>query len=239
MQLELDEIRYMQTRTWLSSSISKDVVVEFVMQIFESIDTLCGIITEDTHLDIKKIGIGVDFDFIIRDHYTRQYGFVYLYEGFVNALAEYLKGKKVLSIMSGSCTLEKHLKDRGVDIICTDSGEWYNIPEYREWTRNTIPVEMLAAVEAIHKYGNDVDYVLCSWSPYNESGAYDAIMAMREVANPNLTMIYIGEDILGCCADNDFFKAVYETGISTPETDYLQDTFKQFYGIHDMIRFFK
>ena len=238
MQLELDEIRYMQTRTWLSSSISKDVVVEFVMQIFESIDTLCGIITEDTHLDIKKIGIGVDFDFIIRDHYTRQYGFVYLYEGFVNALAEYLKGKKVLSIMSGSCTLEKHLKDRGVDIICTDSGEWYNIPEYREWTRNTIPVEMLDAVEAIHKYGNDVDYVLCSWPPYNESGAYDAIMAMRET-NPNLTMIYIGTGILGCCADNDFFKAVYETEISTPETDYLQDTFKQFYGIHDTIRFFK
>ena len=237
MQLELEEIRYMQTRTWMTSSISKDIMVEFVMQILESIDAHHGIITEDTHLDIKKTGIGVDS--IIRDHYTREYGFVYLYEKFVNDLAEYLKGKKVLSIMSGSCTLEKHLKDRGVDIICTDSGEWYDIPEYREWTRNTIPVEMLDAVEAIHKYGNDVDYVLCSWPPYNESGAYDAIMAMREATNPNLTMIYIGEDVGGCCADNDFFKAVCETEISTPETDYLQDTFKRFYGIYDTIRFFK
>lgn len=172
MQLELDEIRYMQTSTWMSSSISKDVIVEFVMQIFESIDIHRGIITEDTHLDIKKTGIGVNS--IIRDHYTRQYGFVYLYEGFVNALAEYLKGKKVLSVMSGSCTLEKHLKDRGVDIICSDSGEWHNIPEYKTWAGNDLTVEILDAVEAIHKYGNDVDYVLMSWPPYNERGAYDA-----------------------------------------------------------------
>lgn len=129
MQLELEEIRYMQTRTWMTSSIPKDIMVEFVTQIFESIDTHHGIITEDTHLDINKTGIGVDS--IIRDHYTREYGFVYLYEKFVNDLAGYLKGKKVLSIMSGSCTLEKHLKDRGVGIICTDSGEWYDIPEYR------------------------------------------------------------------------------------------------------------
>ena len=236
MQLELEEIRYMQTSTWMAPSISKDIIVEFVMQIFESIDTHRGIVTEDTHLDIKKTGIGVNS--IIRDHYTRQYGFVYLYEGFVNALAEYLKGKKVLSIMSGSCTLEKHLKDRGVDIICTDSGEWYDIPEYREWTRNTIPVEMLDAVEAIHKYGNDVDYVLCSWPPYNESGAYDAIRAMKET-NPNLTMIYIGEGAGGNCADNDFFNTVTDMDIYNKDVEHLQSLFKRFYGIYDSIMFFK
>lgn len=236
MQLELEEIRYMQTRTWMTSSIPKDIMVEFVTQIFESIDAHRGIITEDTHLDIKKTGIGVDG--IIRDHYTREYGFVYLYEKFVNDLAEYLKGKKVLSIMSGSCTLEKHLKDRGVDIICTDSGEWYDIPEYREWTRNTIPVEMLDAVEAIHKYGNDVDYVLCSWPPYNESGAYDAIRAMKET-NPNLTMIYIGEGAGGNCADNDFFNTVTDMEIYNKDVEHLQSLFKRFYGIYDSIMFFK
>lgn len=174
---------------------------------------------------------------IIRDHYTAEYGFVYLYEKFIDALAEYLRGKKVLSVMSGSCTLERHLKLRGVDIISTDSGEWYGIPKYCAWSKDSLSVEMVDAVTAVHQYGNNVDYVLCSWPPYNERSAYDTIVAMRET-NPNLTMIYIGEDMGGCCADDDFFWTVSDD-IVDDEIEHLQGLFKQFWAIHDSIRFFK
>ena len=236
MKLTDDDIKYIQTLGNYTARIPKEQIIGLIDQIFKSIDENHGIITEETHSDILDAGIGANM--VIRDHYTSEYGFVYLHEKFVDALADYLRGKRVLSVMSGSCTLESHLKLRGVDIISTDSGEWYGIPEYCTWHRDSLSVEMIDAVTAIHQYGNDVDYVLCSWPPYNERGAYDTIVAMRET-NPNLTMIYIGEDMGGCCADNDFFNAAEDGEIVDDEIAHLQSLFKKFWSIHDSIRFFK
>lgn len=235
MKLTDDDIKWIQTLGHYSARISKEQIADFINRIFKSIDDNHGIITEDTYSDIRDAGTSANT--IIRDHYTEEYGFVYLYEKFVDALAEYLRGKKVLSVMSGPCILERHLKLRGVDIISTDSGEWYGIPEYCAWLSDSLSVEMIDAVTAVHQYGNNVDYVLCSWPPYNERAAYDTIIAMRET-NPNLTMIYIGEDMGGCCADDDFFRTVSDD-IVDEQIEHLQDLFKRFWAIHDEIRFFK
>ena len=235
MKLTDDDIKSIQTLGHYFARVPKEQIAALINRIFKSIDENHGIITEDTHSDIREVGISATT--IIRNHYTAEYGFVYLYEKFVDALADYLRGKKVLSVMSGPCTLECHLKLRGVDIISTDSGEWYCIPKYCAWLSDSLSVEMVDAVTAVHQYGNDVDYVLCSWPPYNEGSAYDTIVAMRET-NPNLTMIYIGEDMGGCCADNDFFLTVSDD-IVDEKIEHLQDLFKQFWAIHDEIRFFK
>ena len=42
----------------------------------------------------------------------------------------------------------------------------------------------------------------------------------------------------GCCADNDFFLTVSDD-IVDEKIEHLQDLFKQFWAIHDEIRFFK
>ena len=235
MKLTDDDIKSIQTLGHYFARVPKEQITALTNRIFKSIDENHGIVTEDTHSDILDVGTSANM--IIRDHYTAEYGFVYLYEKFIDALAEYLRGKKVLSVMSGSCTLERHLKLRGVDIISTDSGEWYGIPKYCAWSKDSLSVEMVDAVTAVHQYGNNVDYVLCSWPPYNERSAYDTILAMRET-NPNLTMIYIGEDMGGCCADDDFFWTVSDD-IVDDEIEHLQGLFKQFWAIHDSIRFFK
>ena len=174
----------------------------------------------------------------IRDLYIRVYGFVRLSEEFVNALAEYLKGKKVLSIMSGSCTLERHLFDRGIDIICTDNNEWVDKPngdlpsKYSAWNSDFAKehLEKLEACEAIRKYGRDVDYVLCAWPPYTSPAATNAIRTMNEVRF-GLPMIYIGEGDGGCCADDEFFALT--TQIEDEAFDKVIDSYKPFRFIYD------
>lgn len=172
----------------------------------------------------------------IRDVYVRFYGFVRLTEGFVDTLAEYLKGKKVLSIMSGSCTLEYHLLHRGINVICTDTNEWVDDPKressFAKWNSSFTKthLEKLEASEAIRKYGHDVDYVLCTWPPYNSPAAANAIRTMNEV-RVGLPMIYIGESYGGNCADDEFFELTVQ--IEDEAFDKVIDAYMPFRFMYD------
>lgn len=174
---------------------------------------------------------------LFRSVYTRLYGFVALTDRFVEELAKFLKGKSVVSVMSGSCTLEKHLIDRGVTVICSDTDEWtkQDDPYYRKWCtwkRKYPDMLELDASEAIRQYGEKADYVLMSWPPYATPAAKEALEAMRET-NPDLTMIYIGEDAGGNCANDEFFEAA--DFIEDKDFESVQNAFRSFAGIHDSI----
>lgn len=175
---------------------------------------------------------------LFRSVYTRLYGFVALTDRFVEELTKFLKEKTVLSVMSGSCTLEKHLIDRGVTVICSDTDEWakQDDPYYRKWCtwkRKCPNMLELDASEAIRQYGEKADYVLMSWPPHESDAAEEALEAMRET-NPNLTMIYIGEPVGGNCANDEFFDIA--RNIEDKTFAPVQNAFRSFAGMHDYIR---
>ena len=171
---------------------------------------------------------------LFRSVYTRLYGFVALTDRFVEELAKFLKGKSVVSVMSGSCTLEKHLIDHGVNVICSDTDEWAELEDkyYQRWKCRCLNMLKLNAAEAIRCCGKKADFVLMSWPPYATPVAKKTLEAMREV-NPDLIMIYIGEDAGGNCANDEFFDIA--RNIEDKTFAPVQNAFRSFAGMHDRI----
>ena len=229
-----------------------------VIDLYKSVKTSGGIISEETfdkeQLDsmFNRDGFTIDKDggivtpasgrvnhiskvTIFRCIYTRLYGFVALTDRFVDELAKFLKGKSVLSVMSGSCTLEKHLISRGINVVCSDTNEWAELEDkyYQRWKCRCPNMLKLDAAEAIRCCGKKVDFVLMSWPPYATPAAKKTLEAMREV-NPDLIMIYVGEDAGGNCANDEFFDIARDIEDKTFAP--VQNAFRSFVGMHDYIR---
>lgn len=170
---------------------------------------------------------------IAREILINLQGFALVSEQWINPLADYLKGHKCLELMAGLATITSALQKRGVDIIATDDKSWRDgIWKGKEWT----DVEEIDAIEAIKKYGADVDYIIMSWA-YMDNTAYRCLQAMREV-NPNCKMIVIGESWGGCTADDSFFDSVELI------EDYIIDNivntnYQTWFAIHDYIKVVK
>ena len=145
----------------------------------------------------------------------------------VRELVEWLDGRKVLEVMSGRGWIAKTIREEGGDIIATD-----NMSSYQNWRDKGLSelcdIENLSAVDAIKKYGKDVDFVLMAWPPYNKPQATDVAKEIQKV-NPDIKIIYIGESQGGCTADEEFFDLV---------TEIEDDTFEvvgEFYNTHDWV----
>lgn len=231
-----------------------DVIVKAakpVEPLYQTVKTSDGIIPEEL-FDEEQLGsifdkkghiVTPDSDRVnhlskvtmFRSVYTRLYGFVALTDLFVDELAKFLKGTTVLSVMSGSCTLEKHLINKGIKVVCSDTNEWAEQEDkyYQRWKCRCPNMLKLDAAEAIRCCGKKADFVLMSWPPYKSSAAKEALEAMREV-NPDLIMIYIGEDAGGNCANDEFFDIA--RNIEDKTFAPVQNAFRSFAGMHDYIR---
>ena len=145
--------------------------------------------------------------FAVRDEIVKASGYTVLTMSWLRSFAEWIGNRRCLEVMSGCGSLSKSLQDLGVDIICTDSYQWEK--KASEWFENPwTAVEKIDAVEAIKKYGTQVDIVICAW-PYMDDSCHQALMTMRKV-NPNAMMVYIGEPGSWCgagaTANEEFFK---------------------------------
>lgn len=231
-----------------------DVIVKAakpVEPLYQTVKTSDGIIPEEL-FDEEQLGsifnkkghiVTPDSDRVnhlskvtmFRSVYTRLYGFVALTDLFVDELAKFLKGTTVLSVMSGSCTLEKHLTNKGIKVVCSDTNEWAEQEDkyYQRWKCRCPNMLKLDAAEAIRCCGKKADFVLMSWPPYKSSAAKEALEAMREV-NPDLIMIYVGEDAGGNCANDEFFDIA--RNIEDKTFAPVQNAFRSFAGMHDYIR---
>ncbi|WP_304576773.1 hypothetical protein [Romboutsia ilealis] len=130
----------------------------------------------------------------------RYVGFTLLTNKFLNNLSNYIGNKKCLEVMAGKGSLSKGLMDRGVNVIPTDNFSWkqkLNLDDL--WT----DIENIDCLDAIRKYGKDVDFIIASWIPMDNTG-YNMLKLMNEI-NPECKMIVIGEDIDGCTANDNFF----------------------------------
>lgn len=168
---------------------------------------------------------------MFRNNIVNNVGFCLVAYDWVRELATGLKDKKCLEIMAGSGALSKALQDCSVDIICTDSYE-NESNYYSSWKNHFTEVENIDAMEAIEKYGKDVDYIICAWPPYNESNFTKALNRHHEL-NPNSKVIYIGEEEGGCTADDTFFEQ-YDV-IDCEITCKANDLYHRWSGIHDTI----
>ena len=198
-----------------------------------------------------------------RNIYTMRYGFPLISMNWVRELAHtVIKDGKCLEVMCGSGMWTKALRKCGVSVIATDNQSWgTKIDEYSKWRNSPFidDIEVIDAIDAISKYGKDVDFILMSWPPYDEPIAYMVLMKMREI-NPNCKLIMIGEDYGGCTADDKFFDEVKITedlandvvqlwkingevkidkngNVIDGEPD--EGLFKSFWGIHDKLFIFK
>lgn len=164
----------------------------------------------------------------LRNILIRLIGYVPLDKMFLNSLAEFIGGKKCLEVLAGKGSLAKGLKDNGVDIIATDNYSWNNTLDMSDtWTS----VEKIDCLDAIIKYGKDVDYIICSWIPMGDIG-YKILKTMNDV-NPECKMIVIGEDDGGCTANSKFFNHIMEV----PDTYHIVNKhFKSWSGIYDNIK---
>lgn len=146
-------------------------------------------------------------------------------DDWIHPLSVWVGKQSCLEIMSGTGMLSKALSDHGVCIRATDDLSWGH-PREAQWTE----VEPLDCVEAIEKYGADIDYVICSWPPFDDDAAFRALQQMRKT-NPKAQMIYIGEAAGGACADDQFFDAAEK--VISPLFYKAVRKYKRCYGLKD------
>ena len=122
---------------------------------------------------------------------------------FLDELAAYLKGKRVLEIFAGNGYLAACLTARGVDIVSTT--EFSGHDAHRSGIYH--PVLEMSARDAVLKYRSESDTLLLSWPTVTIEAFCAAILwgSSKPIA-------YIGEytdyskNQLGGCATDEFFE---------------------------------
>ena len=144
---------------------------------------------------------GID-ERIFRMVFLSKMGFSLVSKDWIRLLAEFIGRGKVLEVMSGCGSLAYALHNEGVNIIATDNFSWKEpLGTWNETRNYWYNIENIDAVEAVRKYGSQVDYILMAW-PIIVTQSY--VFDMMKDINPNCKMIYIGEDVDGQTTDYQF-----------------------------------
>ncbi len=128
-----------------------------------------------------------------RDYLEDTYGmWSYVNSAFANALAKYLDNAPVLEIMAGNGYISKGLRNNNPHerIYTTDSQAW--VKENETGKHPVTKVEKLAALDAIKKYGHQVDYVIMSWAPDKGEADWQVLQLLRQ-DYPDIKLLVIGE----------------------------------------------
>ena len=148
----------------------------------------------------------------------------------INPLADYLKGKKVLDVMAGNGLISLCLKHLGVDVDACDRaiGEDNEYTNYRCWDFPIISGEKY--IEDQKEKGIVYDTILMIWPEYDGDGSDKKICDLFLESNPNGEIIFIGEDAGGCTGSDAFFDSYELDWIFELSNYYTPD-----WGIHDGI----
>lgn len=140
-----------------------------------------------------------------RDYLEGQYGmWSYTNTAFISALADFLKGAPVLEVMAGNGYLSKGLREKRPTetIYTTDSQAW--IKENETGKHPVTDIEKLDAINAVKKYGAQIEYVIMSWAPDKGDSDWQLLQFIRE-NYPDLKLLVIGEKN-GATNSPDFWK---------------------------------
>jgi hypothetical protein len=172
--------------------------------------------------------------FRIRDMYLKKAFVVYNYEFMkaVKAFCEMNNIRSVSEVLCGTGWLSHWMRKYKVPVKhSVDNKTWKSFqPE------SYLPlVKEQDAVEHVKKC-RKVDMFVMSW-PYMDPTAANIWKAMK----PGTLLLYIGEWHGGCTADNEFFELTEGHDVSNETKGFkeIQDSFVQFWGIHDEPILFK
>lgn len=115
---------------------------------------------------------------------------------------EWIGNRRCLEIMAGRGWLSYALKSKGTDVIATDNFSWHK-EKFPEWNNTMTEVIQLDAVDAVRKYGEEVDIVMVCWPTMGDS-TYKALKELHRV-NPKALFVFIGELDSTISANDDFF----------------------------------
>jgi hypothetical protein len=176
---------------------------------------------------IKTFRLELDDDTIWR----KITGYANLNFQLTKALAEKLKGKKALEIMSGNGLLSYMLREDGLDTFATDIAPDKS-NEYIAMRNGSYgDIKKMDAISAVKKYGQNMDYLLCSWPPQGEEEVLHALETFNKMKK-NATLIYIGEWKGGFNATDEFFQRVE----IVEKMDEINALHVSHFGANDVIR---
>lgn len=172
---------------------------------------------------------------LLRQAYVDMGMFCFVSWKWVNPLVEYLGKSRCLEVMAGRGWLSYALQQKGIDIIATDNYSWHKMKEFAKWNQTVMEVENVDAVEAVRKYGKDIDYVLIMWA-YMDNTAYQTIKELYKV-NPRAKVIVCGEGPGGCTADDEFFNHFEELEGPDGELFYknVAKHYERWWGLRDQL----
>jgi hypothetical protein len=147
----------------------------------------------------------------------------------VDPFVYWLGDFKVLEVMAGAGWLSYALREKGVDVIATDNFSWGK--KKPTWKRVT-KVEKLNCINAVKKYGKDIDVLIMSW-PYMDDFAFKTIRELHEI-NPKAVVVYIGEGHGGCTANDNFFHH-WDEIVDDVIFNEIKPHFQRWDGLHDHI----
>ncbi len=148
----------------------------------------------------------------------------------INPLADYLKGKKVLDVMAGNGLISLCLKHLGIDVDACDRaiGKDNEYCSHRCWDFPTMSGEKY--IENQSKKDVIYDTLLMIWPEYRGDGSDKKICDIFLRSNPHGEIIFIGEDKGGCTGSSYFF--------DNYELDFIWEISKHYtpdFGIYDDI----
>ena len=169
-------------------------------------------------------------EYKMREAYIEIGMFGFISWNWINPFSEWVETRKCLEVMSGRGWFSKALRDKGIDVICTDDFSWAE-SGYLTWQDSVTKVENIDAVAAVEKYGSEIEILLMSWADTSNT-AYKVIKRLYEV-NPNALVVFIGEGMGGCTANDNFFNHFDE--IDDDSFFEVASKYEQWYGIRDRL----
>lgn len=127
---------------------------------------------------------------------------------FIEQLADFLQGKKVLEIFAGNGYLAGHLAQRGIDVIATTVYAGHDAHDLGFYH----PVHDMEASDAVEAYGGARDVLLVCWPTVT-----NAVLRAALQWGTDRDVVYIGEmtdyekNHLAGCATDVFFEAIRVT----------------------------
>lgn len=169
-----------------------------------------------------------------RDYLEETYGmWAYISAPFISDLAHYLAGRPTLEVMAGNGYISHGLRLKQQNVYATDSLDW--VQENETGKHLVTEVEKLDAISAIEKYGNQVDFVIMSWSPDGIPIDVQILEKLRSLTKQP-TLICIGEPN-GATNSAGFWKTAK---LVEPEnTQQLNQHYQSFDLIHDQLYLIK
>jgi hypothetical protein len=160
-----------------------------------------------------------------RTDYVRRYSWTVTDPETVAFVAEHSRGRLV-DPMAGTGYWGWLLAQLGVDVVSYDLNPPEPGAEDNIWHRNSSvhsTVLPLEAVESVKLHGDRT--LLLSWPPYG----FPAEDVLGAFAGDRL--VYIGEDVGGCCADDAFFEHLESHWVEVAERVPVQ-----WDGMHDVVK---